>query len=433
MDLSPFRDKLHEYLGIHGVRPNSSGLAPCILKHHMNDTKPSFGMGGPNGDVLWHCFGCGEGGDIFDFASIYYGLPGKDEAGFYEVTLIQIANQLGMEYTPPKNKIQNQQPRLDYYAAMRHIVSQLTLKPVEKFIKDRGWDLDVAKRFGVGALTNPQATIGALKRQFSEEFLKEIGLITDKGYPHGTLSKKRIIFPIFNKFGAPIAFNSRTIGEPGEKEPKYINSVNNKFFKKGNVLYNFHRVRRTEKELYVVEGPTDAISLVSAGVDNVVALSGTALSDIQVKELSIMDKITFILDSDGAGIKAGLRAIEKMPNIYLKLMPLGTDPDQMIRDKGVDAFHDLEYLTPLDFNIEIDNYDHPRETARKYIDLIFRANPLDHKVLVDRLSKKTGFDTATIAEGLTRKMNKAALAVINRVAEGSGRIYVTILPEGFSK
>lgn len=429
MDLTPFRERLSEYLALHGVRTHNSDMSKCPLKHHLDDTRPSFSTGGTGAGILWHCFGCEEGGDIFDFASIYHGLPGRGETGFYEVTLIQIAAQLGIEYVPPKRSIEKHKDRFDYYTALRHIIGQLTLHPVEQFIKDRGWNIDVAKRFQVGALRNSKSTLGALKREIPEKFLKSVGILTDQGNPAAFLSEKRIIFPLFNQYGAPIGINARLIDEGKSNQAKYINSRNNSFFKKGNVLYNFHRAKRRTDSVFVVEGPTDVISLSSSGVDNVVGLSGTAISDVQVKMLSSIDTVTFVLDSDEAGIKAGKRALTKLPDAYVKLLPHGIDPDQLVREQGIEAFHDLDYLTKLEFEIEVDPYQNKREATIQYISRIFHADPLDHARLISRLSKKTGYDRIELAQSLARKMNKSAIQILNKAAEKAEYLHISILPQ----
>lgn len=423
MDLTPFKIKLHEYLALHNVRPNSSGLATCPLRHHANDTKPSFSVSGPQGDVLWHCFGCQESGSIFDFASIYHGLPNVGEPGFYEVSLVQIASQLGIDYHPPKKQVEKHQDRMSYYAALRHIVNQLTLGPAEKFLKERGWSVDTARRFKIGVLRFPSRTISELKGVFGEDFIKEHGILNP-----GILSEKRLIFPVFNQYGAPIALNGRDIS--GEKdEVKYINSRNNRFFKKGNVLYNCNRVRRMFKKVYIVEGATDVITLSQAGVDNVVALLGTSLSDVQVKLLKEFEKVTLILDSDDSGIKAGKKALDKLLGAYVRLLPAGQDPDEFIRSKGVEEFHSLEYLSKLEFLIEVDDYSHPEPVVRRRLDDVFRAEPFTHPGLAERLARKSGYDPGQIMESIDRRANKAALAVLRRATEGAKHVHVVIMQD----
>lgn len=420
MNLDDFRIKLHEYLALHNVHPNKSGMALCPLRQHTNDTKPSFSVSGKYGDILWHCFGCNSGGNIFDFASEYHGLAAEGEPGFYEVTLVQIAEQLGMDYIPSKEKIGAHRPLFNYYAAMRHIVGQLSLKPAEKFIKERGWTIDTARKFEIGVPQFPGRLINELISSFGEKFCKDNGILN----PY-ILSKDRLIFPIFNPYGAVVALNARDLS--GKSADKYINSRTNSFFRKSNVLYNYNRVRRHTGEVFIVEGATDVITMSHAGLNNTLGLLSTTLSPKQVKLLDIFDKVTFVLDYDSAGVEAVKKMTKDLPGAYIKLLPKGHDPDDFIRSNGVDAFNNLEYVSRLEFLIEVDDYSHPEYVVGKRLDDIFKAEPFTHPKLVRRLADKSGLNAGNIKESLDRRTNKAALAVLNKATEGANHVHVAIL------
>lgn len=215
------------------------------------------------------------------------------------------------------------------------------------YLKERGFNDDVIRKFGLGYAPDSRDmfTNVATAQQYNPELLQKSGLVVER---YGQLAdnyRDRIVFPIHNHSGKVIGFGARLI-KSNDKAPKYINTPENELYVKSRVLYGSYFARQAidkANECLLVEGYTDVISLHQAGIENVVASGGTALTVDQLRLIKkYSSNLTIVYDGDAAGVKAALRgldlALEESLNVQLVLIPDKEDPDSYVRKIGSSAF-----------------------------------------------------------------------------------------------
>jgi DNA primase len=315
---------------------------------------------------IFHCFGCGVGGDVFKF------VMEVDKVAFPEAIRI-VAEKCGIAIPRPKasspeERKENQQRSLlveMHREAQTFFVQQLggTLegKAARAYLEDRGLDKDATARFGIGyAPSGGDALLRFLKGKYKEPALNESGLVSrDQSGRMFDRFRRRITFPIANESGKIVAFGCRALGDD---QPKYLNSPETPIYSKSNVLYHLDRAKealRRSDFAVLVEGYMDAIAVARAGVSNVVASCGTSLAEPQIKLLSRFTKRVIVnYDPDTAGQIATERSISLLLEndfevrvLALPAMNLtrgdGTkysknaDPDLYIREMGVESYTKL--------------------------------------------------------------------------------------------
>ena len=229
------------------------------------------------------------------------------------------------------------------------------------YLRNRGLRDDIIRKFQLGYCLQQNDALGktAIKQGYKEEFLIETGLCSKR--ENGTLYDKyhgRIIFPVHNLSGKVVAFGGRILSND-KKAAKYINSPESEIYHKSFELYGIHEAKRaiTQKDrCYLVEGYMDVISMHQCGIENVVASSGTSLTEGQIRMLHrFTSNITVLYDGDPAGIHASLRGInmllEEGMNIKVLLLPDGDDPDSFARKHNAAEYqeymesHQEDFLT----------------------------------------------------------------------------------------
>jgi DNA primase len=223
------------------------------------------------------------------------------------------------------------------------------------YFKERGFRNKTIEDFGLGyAPQSPDSlATAALKAGFTREILHKAGLLTQN---EGDFFRHRVIFPIFNISGKVIAFAGRQL-TTNKRSPKYINSPESDIYLKRKVLYGLFHARkaiRDEDNCFLVEGYTDVISMYQAGIQNVVASSGTSLTAEQIRLIKrYAGRITVLYDSDPAGIKAAMRGLdlilEESVDVRLALLPEGEDPDSFVQKQGLAGFHNFIKHNSKDF------------------------------------------------------------------------------------
>ena len=313
-----------------------------------NEKTPSFIVNPARGS--FKCFGCGKSGDAIEFLR-------EHEAMSYTEALTYIAGHYNI---PVKLNSSDQQyseaekRRDGIFAALKwaqHFFSANLQKnkPALSYLQQRKLDQAI-DLFLIGyAETGNDLLHKAQQAGFSNEILLAAGLLkkNDQGHLYDAFSR-RIIFPFFDRTGRVIGFTGRLITTEKDK-PKYLNSAETEVFKKSRFLYGLYQSKKEimkENECLLVEGQTDLISWHLAGIKNVVAGSGTALSEDQVKMiLSLTSCLTIVYDGDPAGIKASVSNI-KLPlqmglDVYLVVLPDGEDPDSFVIKHGVEKLKDF--------------------------------------------------------------------------------------------
>lgn len=312
-----------------------------------NEKTPSFTVNDVKG--FYHCFGCGEHGDIISFAMKTRGLDFKE-------AVEGLADEFSIEI--PRVKFDAvKENKLDGDYALLEETTRFFEKNLygengveaRAYLKKRQLNSLIAKKFRLGFSPNSYDELHKflLSKGFEEAQLLRSGIIAknDSGKIYDKF-RRRVIFPILDKKNRVIAFGGRTLGED---LPKYLNSAETEVFKKNQTLYNYSNARKAIFDkgfALVVEGYMDVIAVSSAGVENVVAALGTALGGEHLKELfHITDKIVICLDGDAAGIKAAKRAAEiALPLISAKktisfcFLPNQMDPDDFVKTFGVSEF-----------------------------------------------------------------------------------------------
>jgi DNA primase len=350
-----------EYVRLKKSGQNFTGLCPFHA-----EKSPSFAVHPTK--QIYHCFGCGVGGDVFKF------VMEVDKVAFPEAIRI-VAEKCGIAIPRPKasspeERKENQQRTLlveMHREAQTFFVQQLggTLegKAARAYLEDRGLDKDAIARFGIGyAPSGGDALLRFLKSKYKEPLLIESGLLSrdqSGGARMYDRFRRRITFPIANESGKIVAFGCRALGDD---QPKYLNSPETPIYSKSNVLYHLDRAKEALRRAdfaVLVEGYMDAIAVARAGISNVVASCGTSLAEPQIKLLSRFTKRVIVnYDPDTAGQLATERSISLLLEndfevrvLALPAMNLtagdGTkysknaDPDLYIREMGVEAYTKL--------------------------------------------------------------------------------------------
>jgi DNA primase len=301
---------------------------------------------------LYYCFGCGNGGDVFKFVQEIEGV------GFLEGVRM-LADRYGIplpeEDTDPEAANERESILHALRFAARFFYRQLTQtdrgRPALDYLRGRGFAPSTIKQFGLGYAPDEWDALlsAAQDEQLDPEMLEKAGLIIerDDGSGYYDRYRGRIIFPIFSHIGKVLAFAGRILDEDKD-QPKYINSPETKVYQKKQVLYGLSQAKRAIRqtdEVLLVEGYTDVISLSQAGVENVVASSGTALTEGQVQTLNRYAKRALLLyDADEAGGRATMRGLDRVleqgMGAYAVELPEGTDPDEYVQEEGGEAFED---------------------------------------------------------------------------------------------
>ena len=313
----------------------------CCCPFHEEKT-PSFSVSPQKS--IYHCFGCGKGGNVLSFIMDYEGLNFVEAveklAEINNVTVPRQANSAQNDFT--KIYEINEQVANFYFDALKDNEN----KHIVEYLKDRGISGATAKNFKIGfADFNQHKLLADLKKKFSDKEILESGnfMKNEKGfYP---FQRNRVTFPIQNSSGKFIGFGGRVIDD---SQPKYLNSKDSKFFNKTRELYGFNNAKKDKKtdSFIVTEGYMDVVMLSEYGVNNAVASLGTAFSQNHINSMFKMrKKIIYCFDSDEAGLKAAWRALQiSLKNVFddrtvrFLFLPENYDPDSFIKEHGQEAF-----------------------------------------------------------------------------------------------
>ncbi len=321
------------------------GLSPF-----KNEKTPSFTVNDEK--EFYHCFATSEHGNIFDFVM-------KTQNLRFGEAVKYLANIAGMQpYLFTKQDEEREKKWKEYlsiysrYVDFYHaeLLKNKKLSNARDYLKNRSLGKDEVKKFKIGFIEKNPSFFEELKKDFSEKTLLESGLFyfDEKKKICVERFKGRLIFPINNISGQPIALGGRII-ENLDYLAKYINSPETNFFKKGSNLYNLDLARKLSNKLdhiFLVEGYMDVIGLSKNGVENVVANLGTSLTDKQILTLNqFFDDIIICFDGDESGYKAALRAAENSikelkpeKQISFLFLPDKEDPDSFVNKNGKDYF-----------------------------------------------------------------------------------------------
>lgn len=400
-------DIIGECVSLKRAGINLKGLCPF----HAEKT-PSF-MVNP-ARQSFHCFGCGEGGDVFSFMMKYYNLTFpetlKQLAQRYHITLPE--KQFTTEDQARAEKRQKLFDANERAARMYHeyLLKHEGAAPAREYLKKREISPEMISKFMLGYAPDGWDFLSSKVARSSITLAEaeEAGLLVrkDRGGFYDRF-RDRVLFPIFDLTGRIVGFGGRILGQG---EPKYLNSPETLIFDKGRLLFGLfqHRdVIRKTREAVVVEGNFDLLALATFGVDNVVAPLGTALTQPQIRLLKgYADEVILLFDGDEAGIRAAMRAIPlfltEQVAARVALLPAGHDPDSYIRAHGRDGLQKklLAALPMLEFAFERLKDQHGLSMAGKGkiladLEPLIEASgssPFQLSVLISEFSNKLGLN-----------------------------------------
>lgn len=418
-------DVISEYLPVEQKGKNYFAICPF-----HDDHNPSMSISPEK--QIYTCFVCGASGNVFNFVANY-------EKVSFVSAVKKVAQKAGIkldinvkdDYKPKDTKYDKYYKMFDitnkYY--QNNIKSVYGKKAIE-YLHNRKIDDDVINEFEIGLSMNDNNVSKLLeKKGYDVNELIGIGLCGKKDNFIYDIFRNRIMFPLYNLDGKPVGFSGRIYN--GEKDSKYVNSKESIIFKKGNLLYNYHRAlshAREKHQIIVVEGFMDVIRLYTIGIKNVVATMGTAITKEHANLLMKLSKnIVLCFDGDKAGEKATISALDALEKIGItpKIIRLedDLDPDDYIIKKGSDAYltHLNNPMSSVVFKINIDksktNFNDYNEISTYLKNVSKELEKIDDKVVyeltVNKLSKETGVSCDTIND-MVKSIPKNEVKVITK-------------------
>ena len=341
-------DIVKEYIPLTQKGKNYFGVCPFHQDH-----SPSMSVSRER--QLFKCFSCGMAGNVFKFVSEYENIS-------YLEAVAKVAEKVGMPITITKTYTPVQKYQEEYELmnlASLFYENNLNIEkglPAKSYLKKRGLNDEMIKDFNIGlSFANNSLFEFFQKKNISPAKLVELGLLNQVDLNYQDVFRNRILFPIHNDEGRVVGFTGRVY--ESDSTPKYLNSRETKLFRKGNILFNYHRARdavRLAKRVILVEGNMDAIRMYASGFKNTIALMGTSLTHDQIvllKKLRV--PVILMLDNDSAGelatYQVGLELEKEEFELEVVRLSGKKDPDEYIVTYGIEAMqenidHPLSFL-----------------------------------------------------------------------------------------
>lgn len=396
-NLTEFADKVRETADIVDIIGSSialkrSGASYKGLCPFHKEKTPSFHV--HPGKQLFHCFGCGVGGDVIKFLMLFDRIN-------YRIAIEQLANRLGLPIpdliSQPKEEglekrrraiLEVNQFALEFY---QKILETSEAKGARDYLEKRGVSRELIRTFRIGFAPDRWEDLltASKKKGYSAPLLEEAGLALPgkKSGSYYDRFRGRIIFPIFNLQGQCVGFGGRILGEG---EPKYINSPESEVYKKGKILYGLNIAReqlREDQPVLLVEGYMDLIALYKHGFQTGAATLGTALTDDQARLLKRFTKeVVFVYDGDAAGQKAMIRGCEvflgQSLSVKVVILPDLDDPDTFLSRHGKEEFSRILETKRdfIDFFLETGRKSYNLNTPEGKINILDLLKPMLSRV-----------------------------------------------------
>lgn len=383
-------DIIGSYIPLSKKGKNYFGVCPF-----HDDTNPSMSVSKEK--QIYTCFSCGATGNVITFVMDY-------EKMNYKESLQILATRLGIDLKIGTQTVVNEQPLKVYEAIDKFYQNNLNTslgKNAKDYLKNRDISDDTIKEFGVGLSLNDKdkATKLLIDKGFKENELIELGLTNKNDYGYNDVFINRIMFPLWNETGHIVGYSGRIY--ENTDDAKYVNTKETAIFKKGLLLYNYHRAKeavREAKSVIVMEGFMDVIRSHTIGIKNVVATMGTAVTTDQAKLIKkLSSNIYLLFDGDAAGEKATLACGDELVklDVHPKIIRLEEgDPDTYILKYGVDKFNELfkNSISLMDFKIEYYKKDldlNNNVDVSKYVrELMKEVSLIKDKILLELTLKR---------------------------------------------
>jgi DNA primase len=407
-----------DYVKLRKSGANYVGLCPF-----HQEKSPSFSVHPVK--QIFHCFGCGVGGDVFKFVMLIDSLPFPEALRrVAEKVGVHLEERAGDETYDVNTKLRAALMKLHEIAA-KFFAAQLGAtaegRMARAYLADRGMKDEVVGRFRIGyAPGDGQGLVRQMAGlDFEKEALEKSGLIiydAERGRPYDRF-RRRIIFPIANDAGKVVAFAGRALGDD---QPKYLNSPETAIYTKSRLLYHLDRAAQAIRKLdyaILVEGYVDCIAVAASGIENVVASCGTSLTEGHIRLLSrYTRRVVVNYDPDSAGVAATERSLALLLEAGFEAkvlaLPGGLDPDEFIRKQGVKAYGELLGKAPsyLDYLTERAAKTHDIRTPEGKVAaantilpyLIKVPNPMLRAELAGRLAERLRVDERLLRDELRR-------------------------------
>ena len=313
---------------------------------------------------MFYCFGCQTGGNVISFVQNHEG------KNFME-TLEWLAGRLNIDLPNREGRESANRRRfttledlnkfaVEYYH--NQLLSDRAGTSARQYLKHRGVQLKTLRSFQLGYAKSGRREFirVAMDKGFTIQQLIDAGLIRDEDRGPQDRFWNRVLFPIYNERGIPVGFGGRSLSE--EHQPKYLNSPATVLYDKSNILYNLDKARQSiykKQRVLLVEGYMDVLMLFQSGIENVVASSGTALSENHANLLKrFAPEVIIVYDGDASGFQAAQRGLHRLltegMRVRIALLPTGEDPDSFTRQHGADAFTELtdKAINLIEFQIQ---------------------------------------------------------------------------------
>lgn len=418
-------DTISEYIHLNQAGVNWKAICPF----HREKT-PSLFVSSEK--QIWHCFGCGSGGDIFEFVKKIEGVEFPEALRI----LAQKANVIiDYNYNPElsnkKTKILDiLEESANYYH--KNLIESKNAKIARDYLEKREMSQEAIRTFLLGYSEDSwTGLLDHLKNKgFLEKDIESAGMILKSkqgSYSFYDRFRGRLMFPINNIFGQTVGFTARALKEEDNKQGKYVNTPQTDAYDKSSVLYNLDLAKveiKNKNYTILVEGNIDAISSYMSGVKNVVASSGTALTQSQVKILKrYSENLMIAYDGDLAGIKATFRiidnALSQNMNVKIVSLPKGVDPDDIIRqgsEKWLDVIKKARPIMDFIFDkvvssADLSNVFHKKQVAKTLLMFISKfSDEIEMQTYLKKLSDIIDIDydmlKKKLDEIISNKKNK---------------------------
>lgn len=413
-DAANIVDVISQYLDLRKRGQNFVGICPF-----HNDTHPSLYVSPVK--EIYKCFACGAGGNVFTFLTEYE-----------KINFVEAVKQLGDKYGI-EVRLSGAVEEKDYFTKLYEIhdfaanyfhkrLFSDESKNIIKYLTKRGLTTETIKKFKIG-LSSPgwEDLLNKVKAQnYTKDIIEKSGLFTktDKGI--FDRFRDRIMFPISNNSGKVIAFGGRTLDK--DEPAKYLNSPETPLYHKSDILYGLHMSRQAIREkgaVFLVEGYMDFIQLYQAGIENVVAASGTALAERHVQQIKkFTNRVFLTYDGDQAGTDAAIRAgyllYQGGVEPLIVQVPSGIDPDDWIMENGAEVIQQgaESAISLIDFQLiskNVENLSSP-EQSQFVNNILFAIAGIGDSIIRNSILKNIGqrlqIDETELLQRLKREQTR---------------------------
>ena len=407
-------DIISDYIPIEPKGKNYFALCPF-----HDDHNPSLSISREK--QIFNCFTCHTGGNVFNFVMEY------ENVSFPEAVKI-VGNKVGIDLqykTSTKSMVSSPLFEVMDLAKKYYLNKINTTKGVEakKYLNNRGIDNDTISLFEIGLASDEKDSLVTFlnKQNIENNILNDLGLLTINGPEVYDTFRNRIMVPIHNLEGNTVGFGGRTYNN--DESAKYINTKETNIFKKGHILFNYHMAKshvKKYKSIILVEGYFDVIKMSASGIDNVVALMGTAVTNDQIAALKkLRTTIILLLDSDQAGKDASITVGDLLTKnkVSCKVVDLvdEKDPDDYIDKHGVDKLQKLikDAQDFIDFKLkmlkekyDINKIEELSEFIQEILTTIENLEPLAKDLALNKISKEYNLDINILKDRLPKETKK---------------------------